>query len=49
MNQATGLILDDDPAIARAAGCLAFEEGCQMQRAHTLHEARTFTRGHGTG
>ena len=48
MSQATVLILDDDPAFARAAGKLAYEEGCQVQLAHTLREARAFTREHAT-
>ena len=48
MSQATVLILDDDPAFARAAARLAFEVGCQVQLAHSLREARAFTREHRT-
>lgn len=48
MNQATVLILDDDPVFARAAGKLAFQEGCKVEFAHTLREARAFTRAHRT-
>lgn len=44
----TVLIVDDDAGFARAAGRLAAEEGCGVQLAGTLAEARAFVRDHGT-
>lgn len=44
----TVLIVDDDTGFARAAGKLAADEGCSVQLAATLGEARAFVRDHGT-
>lgn len=44
----TVLIVDDDTGFARAAGKLAADEGCGVQLAATLAEARAFVRDHGT-
>ncbi len=44
----TVLIVDDDTGFARAAGKLAADEGCGVQLAGTLAEARAFVRDHGT-
>jgi len=38
----TVLIVDDDAGFARAAGRLAADEGCGVQLAGTLPEARAF-------
>ncbi len=44
----TVLIVDDDPGFARAAGKLAADEGCGVELAATLAEARAFVRDHAT-
>lgn len=44
----TVLIVDDDAGFARAAGRLAADEGCGVQLAGTLAEARAFVRDHAT-
>ncbi|ADV28698.1 two component, sigma54 specific, transcriptional regulator, Fis family [Pseudoxanthomonas suwonensis 11-1] len=44
----TVLIVDDDTGFARAAGKLAADEGCGVQLAGSLAEARAFVRDHAT-
>lgn len=44
----TVLIVDDDTGFARAAGKVAADEGCGVQLAGTLAEARAFVREHAT-